>query len=163
MTTKRISDKGGGILTTIVAGVCLWLATALPLSAATIDVTTFADELDANGQCSLREAIVNTNDNAQTHADCLAGDAGTIAMDVINLQAGTYTLTITGVDERCENITYYPAGIPCTGSGTEADPYKPVITVDASMGDLDIIDDLTITGAGPDLTFVQWALLMLIR
>lgn len=152
MTTKRISDKGGGILTTILAGACLWLASAtIPIGAATFDVTTTVDELTANGQCSLREAIVNANDNAQTNADCPAGEAGTFAMDVINLPAGDYDLTLAGVDERCDGDT------PCTGTGTEEDPWVPVITSDASMGDLDINDDLTITGAGPELTIVQWA------
>jgi len=141
MTTKRINDKGGGIITAIVAACSLWLATALPVSGATIDVTTFTDELDANGQCSLREAIVNANDNAQTYADCLAGEAGTVAMDVINLPAGTYELTITGVDEN-----------PSAGA-----PWEAVIDSDASMGDLDITDDVTISGAGPGSTIVQWA------
>lgn len=36
-------------------------------------VATAADELTANGQCSLREAIANANANVQTYADCPAG------------------------------------------------------------------------------------------
>lgn len=41
--------------------------------AADMTVATAADELTANGQCSLREAIANANANAQTYADCPAG------------------------------------------------------------------------------------------
>ncbi len=68
-----------------------------PAHAATLTVTTFADELNANGQCSLREAITNANnDNQSGSTDCLAGSGD----DVINLPAGTYTLTLTGSDEN---------------------------------------------------------------
>ena len=152
MTTKRIQDKGGGIIATIVAACALWLTTAaIPLNAATFDVTTTADELTANGACSLREAIVNANNNAQTNLDCPAGEAGTLAMDVINLPEGTYELSLGGVDERCDGA------VPCLPTGNVDDPWAPQIDSDASIGDLDINDDLTITGAGADLTIVQWA------
>ncbi len=60
-----------------------------PVQAATITVTTLADSLAANGQCSLREAIANANNDALTHADCVAGSgADTIVMNV----SGTYTM-----------------------------------------------------------------------
>jgi CSLREA domain-containing protein/uncharacterized repeat protein (TIGR01451 family) len=140
MTTKRITDKGGGIITTILAGACLWLASAtIPIGAAIMDVTTTADEVTVNTFCSLREAIINANDNAQTNADCPAGE--TVVADIINVPAGLYTLTITGVDEN-----------PSAGA-----PWEAVIDSDASMGDLDITDDVTITGAGPGSTIIQWA------
>lgn len=73
---------------------------ALPAQAATITVDTTADELDGgapNGSCSLREAIVNINDGAQTNTDCPAGTAG----DTIQLTAGqTYTITRAGANEN---------------------------------------------------------------
>ena len=53
---------------------------------ATITVTTFADEVSANGFTSLREAIIATN----------AGSGG----DTILLSAGSYTLAITGTGEN---------------------------------------------------------------
>jgi len=122
-------------------------------------VATFDDELTTNGVCSLREAIVNANDNALTYADCLvAGEAGP-AMDEINLPAGTYTLTLEGVDELCENPAYYTGSgtaTACAGDGSELNPYVPTITSDASIGDLDITDDVTITGAGSDQTTIIW-------
>lgn len=55
--------------------------------------------------------------------------------DVITLPAGTYTLSLDGVDETW------------SGMGTEADPYVADIIPDATQGDLDITDSLTINGA----------------
>ncbi|GIW44659.1 MAG: hypothetical protein KatS3mg077_1941 [Candidatus Binatia bacterium] len=60
-------------------------------SAATITVGTTADERNTNGQCSLREAIINANaDNQSGSPDCLAGSGA----DTILLQSGaTYVLS----------------------------------------------------------------------
>lgn len=63
--------------------------------AAQIAVTTTADSLVTNGACSLREALVNANADAQTHADCTGG-SGT---DTIVLPAGTFTLALAGTGE----------------------------------------------------------------
>ena len=95
-----------------------------------ITVAGFADTTDAPNVCtagppvscpSLRTAIRYAN---ETSADA----------DVITLGAGTYTLSIDGVDETW------------TGTGTEVDPYVADITPDATQGDLDITDSLTING-----------------
>jgi CSLREA domain-containing protein len=149
MKTKL--NTGVKILTSILTMGTVCLAATLPVHAATFDVTTFSDELATNGQCSLREAIVNANTNAATYPDCPAGEAGTVATDVINLPAGTYVLSLDGVDERCDGSA--PA-TQCTGT---RDNYVPQVTYDASQGDLDITDDLTITGAGSDVTKIEWA------
>lgn len=95
----------------------LFLALPFPLRAATFDVNDTADSvdmnlgdgncLDANGRCTLRAAIQETN--------ALAG------LDVIQIPAGLYTLTIAGA-----------------GEGQSA------------TGDLNVLDDLQITGAGMD-------------
>jgi len=103
----------------VAAVICL---AAVQLNAATIDVTTTADELTNNNQCSLREAIINTNDDAATHSDCAAGSGA----DTINLPAGVYTLSILG---GCEDVSI--------------------------TGDLDIMDDLIIAGAGADSTIIE--------
>lgn len=120
--------------------------------AADFTVNILTDAIDANpgdgicevqmpvnpGDCALRAAVMETN--------ALAG------ADTISLPAGTFILTLAGVDERCD-----PA-VPCTGTGTlPADPYVPVVTAAANMGDLDITGDLTITGAGVDQTLIEWA------
>ena len=100
------------------------LAFALPpgaAHAAGIAVTTTADELNNDGDCSLREAIQAANTNSVVDA-CVAG-AGD---DTITLPAGTYTLTITGTGEE-SNVT----------------------------GDLDILGDLTMSGAGAESTVID--------
>jgi CSLREA domain-containing protein len=91
--------------------------------AATITVTTFADNLTDLGDCSLREAIQAANTNTAVDA-CAAGSGA----DTISLTAGTYSLsrpnvsgdedanqtgdldilsnlTIKGVDASTTNIT----------------------------------------------------------
>ena len=93
--------------------VFLVFAAASPVLAATITVNSLGDTLTTNGMCTLREAVINSNDNAATWPDCAAGSGP----DVINLRAGTITMTVTG---RVE---------------------------DASItGDYDIHDSLTING-----------------
>lgn len=68
--------------------------TALALSsharAATLNVVSGTDAINANGQCQLSEAIQNINDQAATNADCVAGDGNS---DTINLPSGTVTLS----------------------------------------------------------------------
>ena len=58
--------------------------------AAAITVVAGEVAVSANGQCSLREAIINANNDAATHADCAAG-SGT---DTITLPAAaTFAIT----------------------------------------------------------------------
>ena len=81
---------------------------------ATVTVTTLADQSDGGAASgwSLRDAVLYGNSNAGT--------------DVIDLPAGTYSLTLTG---RAED-----AGL---------------------TGDLDILESLTIQGAGADTTIID--------
>ncbi|MEX0992492.1 MAG: choice-of-anchor Q domain-containing protein [Solirubrobacterales bacterium] len=67
--------------------------------AATIGVTTTTDELNSDGDCSLREAIQAANSDAGIDA-CGAG-AGA---DTINVPAGTYTTTIAGSGENAGDL-----------------------------------------------------------
>jgi predicted outer membrane repeat protein len=96
--------------------------------AATISVDNTADNLTAgDGDCTLREAIMNANlpgGGDTTGGDCIAGTAGA---DTIDIPAGTYQLTIP----------------PFAASDDNAD------------GDLDILGEVTIQGAGADVTFIQ--------
>src|SRR5215203_6157766 len=62
--------------------------------AATITINTTADEFGTGGGCSLREAIQAANTDA-AFGGCAAG-AGT---DQINLPAGTYVLSLTGIED----------------------------------------------------------------
>lgn len=75
----------------------LFLATFLFITksntlAATITVNTTADELNSDGDCSLREAIQSANSNISVDS-CTVGSAGA---DTINLPAGTYSINING-------------------------------------------------------------------
>jgi len=82
-----------------------------------ISVTSFTDVVATDGDCSLREAIINANTNSDTTGgDCLAGEG---TDDVIRVPAGTYSLSIAGIDED-----------------------------DGATGDLDITEAVTITGEG---------------
>src|SRR5262245_53166430 len=85
------------------------------VAAATFNVTKIADTADGscNADCSLREAIIAANANANTS-------------DIINIPAGTYTLTRAGANENA-----------------------------ASTGDLDILGPVSIVGAGAATTIVQ--------
>ena len=66
-----------------------------PTYAATITVTTTTDELNNDGDCSLREAIRAANLDQAVDA-CPAGSGA----DTINLPAGIYTLAIPGLNEN---------------------------------------------------------------
>jgi len=75
----------------------LMLALMLPgagtVHAASITVTTAVDELNADGDCSLREAIQAATTDTAVDA-CVAGSGA----DTITVPAGTYNLTIGDLD-----------------------------------------------------------------
>jgi CSLREA domain-containing protein len=86
-----------------------------------IRVTTAGDELNADGDCSLREAVLAANTNAPVDA-CPAGRPLThlaINADEIVIPGGAYQLSIHGVGEDA-----------------------------GRTGDLDISEEVRITGAG---------------
>lgn len=100
------------------------------LQAATIEVSTFADEYDTSGAgagCSLREAVRATGDDL-SFGGCPAGSGD----DTINLQSGTYTLTLTGT-------------------------FVGLSEVSQSLGDLDINSNVEIIGRGNDETMISGA------
>jgi CSLREA domain-containing protein len=67
-------------------------------AAATIDVTTTADTLANDGQCSLREAVLAANGDA-AQGGCPAGGGA----DTIRLPAETFTLALAGTDDAALN------------------------------------------------------------
>ncbi len=89
-----------------------------PAHAASITVNTTTDELNTDGDCSLREAIRAANTDLAVDA-CTAG----LGTDTITVPAGTYTLTIAGIGENVaatgdlditSNITINGAGAGST-------------------------------------------------
>lgn len=104
------------------AAVLLLLA-ASAVSATTITVTTVDDELNVDGDCSLREAIRSANLDAGPVDACAAGSGADEIAFHPSVETGFFALTIPGPDE------------------------------DARLtGDLDITEDLTIRGAGYQTT-----------
>lgn len=98
-----------------------WLATATLLlalgrsptstHAATITVVDSEVAIEANGRCSLIEALHNANDTADgnVHADCDPGNP--TGADTIQLpENGTFTLT------TADNEQYEPTGLPLVSS-----------------------------------------------
>lgn len=96
-----------------------------PAQAATIKVTTKADELNNQPPCSLREAIRSANVDT-----AIGGCSSGTGADTITLPKGTYKLTI---------------------ANAAADPDED----NGGSGDLDILADLTIKGAGAVRTVVD--------
>jgi CSLREA domain-containing protein len=84
------------VLAALVAGLTLHLVDPSAAYAAGISVTTTADELNNNGNCSLREAIRAANTNSKVDS-CAAGSSS--STDTITLQAGTYGLSLEGGNE----------------------------------------------------------------
>ncbi len=70
------------------------IAQANTITATIIFVNTTADEINSDGDCSLREAIRAANSDAAVDA-CPAGSGS----DTVLLPAGTFTLTKVGSDE----------------------------------------------------------------
>jgi CSLREA domain-containing protein len=105
----------------LLLGLLLHTSAAPIAHAATITVNTTADELNADGDCSLREAVRAANLDSAVDG-CLAGSGA----DTIALAQGTYTLSIAGIGEDA-----------------------------ALTGDLDILHDLSITGAGASTTAID--------
>ncbi|HSN18007.1 MAG TPA: choice-of-anchor Q domain-containing protein [Gammaproteobacteria bacterium] len=130
-----------GLAGMLALGAALTLA---PAHAATFVVNSTADRVDANpgdglcadaeGDCTLRAAIME--------ADSLPG-WDVIDLRKINDPSQPIVLAIPGVDES----------FAATGGDP---PWAVTGTPDPSRGDLDITDSLTIVGAGPDKTIVEW-------
>ncbi len=93
--TKRIGSTPLKYGASAVSALALFCASALaPVHAATITVDNASDAVIAgNGECTLREAVMNANanDNVASGADCAAGEGGGV-VDVINMGAVTYPL-----------------------------------------------------------------------
>ena len=79
--------------------VLVFCTAAIPRTAraTSIAVTTTADELNADGDCSLREAVRAANTNVAVDA-CPAGQSD--QTDTITVPAGTYTLTLAGSNDN---------------------------------------------------------------
>jgi CSLREA domain-containing protein len=115
-TTLHMATKTSHLLRPLIALVALvalmTVVHASPAQAATLTVNTLADEQNTNGLCSLREAVINADNNNQTGStDCVAGSGN-----------DTITFTVSGqitLNSMLPNITD-PAGL------TISNPIGPV-------------------------------------
>src|SRR5918996_2762125 len=110
---------------TVLGALAATFGVAGPAEATTIKVTTKADELNNQPPCSLREAIRSANVDT-----AIGGCAAGAGPDTITLPRGTYKLAI-------------PNG------PTDADEDN------GGTGDLDILADLTIRGAGATRSIID--------
>ena len=97
------------------------------MSAATAGVGN-DEATDTDGLCGLREAVIAANTNAVV-GPCPAGAAGS---DTVSLPAGTFNLELGGVGPESVNASDGALG-----------------------GDLDLIDQTAIEGAGPAETIID--------
>lgn len=129
-------------------GTALLLALSrAPAQAANITVEDGVVAIAADGDCSLREAIINANNGDQTYSDCVGGDVGA---DTIILPLND-SFTVSDFHEDFQGYTGLPviaAEITIEGNGSTIqmdaaaiDDFR-LLAVN-STGDL-TIDDLTI-------------------
>ena len=126
-----------------------WIITTSPAAAATINVTTTTDELNSDGDCSLREAIIAANTDTAVD-NCPAGNGA----DTINVPAGNYVFSglLSGTEEQAAatgdldingDLTIVGAGLATTT--INANGLDRVFEV---LGGSVEIRGLTITGGG---------------
>jgi CSLREA domain-containing protein len=119
------------------------LALATPARAGTIAVTTQADEYNTNpAACALREAIEAANADT-AFGGCTAGSGP----DTITIPAGTYVLSITGVDGNSTGDLNVESEITLDPTGK--------VTIDGGMIDRVILVDTTGTLTAADLTITR--------
>src|SRR3954451_7760438 len=114
---RRLLVLAAGVLGVIAPGA----------GAATIGVTTQADALAADGQCSLREAVFSANADAApftSAGECADGSGA----DTIVLPAGTYTRALSGADEYGGDLDV-ESQITISGAGAAS------TTIDAVQND----------------------------
>lgn len=114
-----------------------------PASAATITVTTTDDELNVDGDCSLREAVQAANTDASSDA-CAAGTGA----DVITLPAGTFAPAATLVLSDADGVTIAGSGASST-TITGSDDHRVLDVADGALA----VEGITLSDgdAGPDL------------
>jgi hypothetical protein len=133
VTNRSLSRIRFSIRLTL-ASLCLSFAAITVAQANTITVNGTGDTRANDGVCTIREAIINANNNAATWADCTAG----FGADVIKLPAGTITISIPNTPAY-----YYPEELNVKGDFD----LTSSITIDGNPG------GTTISGGALDRIF----------
>lgn len=117
-----------------------------PAAAATIDVTTTADVIANDGQCSLREAVTAANTDTASGSAPGECQAGTPGGNQIVLGSGTYRLS-SGELDVTSPITLIGQGPSVTTINAESQSRVLDVASGASL----TVDDVTLTGGhAPD-------------
>ncbi len=151
---RSVVGRGGGItavfLIPLLLGSVLFaqLQAAPVETAATITVTTTQDELNADGDCSLREAIESVNTDSEVD-NCIVTGVGPY---VIDIPAGAYFLTIGTNNEQANqggDLDIF-ASVTLQGAGAN------LTRIDANLidriFDIDPTDSVTIAVTIADVT-----------
>jgi len=96
----------------------------LPLKAATISVDGTDGSVANDGVCTISEAIINANDDAHTHVDCVAGSGA----DTINLSAD-----ITLTTEYENDPSWGRTGTPAISTAVVLDGQGYVLERDGNL------------------------------
>ncbi len=129
--------------------------------AATITVANGEIAVNDNNVCSLIEAIINAQDGAQTHDDCLAGTAGA---DTIDLPAGgSFTFSAAYVYDAGNNgLPTIDTALTIAGNGATLDLGGPTVPIRLARvsptGDLTINATTIRNGVMTDAVFGGGAL-----
>jgi uncharacterized repeat protein (TIGR01451 family) len=131
----------------LAAGAAVALGTALAPQAvaAVISVDSAADLLTTDGECTLREAVINANDDAATHPDCAAGDGIDDTIDFAGLTLPAI-ITLDGSIQIAQPLTIAGPGeadLAISGNGAS----RIFNIFDGFPAPFDVtISDLTLTG-----------------
>jgi len=122
----------------VLVPVCVMMLKPAAKASGSIIVNTTADSISADGFCSLREAITNANNAAQTYTDCAdpGGTTATITFDD-SIAGGTITLVGSTLPTIAHTLTIDGTGQNITVDG--ANTYQ----VFQNTGTL-TVNDLTI-------------------
>ena len=136
----------GVVLTATLLAILLGSAAARPAAGTTISPNIFTDELNTDGDCSLREAIQSANTDTAV-SGCAAGSGA----DTILLAAGTYVLGLTGKgeDDNARGDLDITSDITILGAGAKAttiDAKAKDRVFDVQSGTTVEINGVTITG-----------------
>jgi hypothetical protein len=132
---RRLQGKFAGGL----VNVALVLAAGPPPSvqAATITVDSTNPNINSDGLCSLIEAMINANNDAQTYTDCPSGNGA----DIIVLPAAS-TLTLTAPYTSCQPFPYGSSnfcGLPVVTSPLTIEGQGATIRRDPTAPDFRIL------------------------
>jgi CSLREA domain-containing protein len=137
---------GLGLTLALLHGVSMLAARAADIK----DVNTTADNTTAgDGDCTLREAIYNANNDSDgSSGDCTAGSGD----DTITLPAGTYVLTQTGDGDTIGDLDILGAyALTITGAGPastiiDANGIDRVLDIGSDAGTTVVISGVKIMG-----------------